>query len=603
MDSGKNLITRCSPPRAMSGGLKYGPKRYRSMRNKDSEIAVEAQLLDYARRLSQDQQKELVNRLEELSDDMRDQSTKLEPDQKQTLFHDVEDFARRIEAGDYFDGWGWDPRIQEERGWGDESWAHEMDRLFKRANQCFVAGPRSLASEAFARLLGLLLAGDDAGQFCGAKPAERMIDADLNQVRGRYFRCVYEQSPLSQRCQLLFDVLDALYGLGTSALGLQSLIDADKAPLPDMELFLPRWLEFLRSQEHGRKPGAALFQGEQHSQWLLREAVQLEKGIAGLQDLARERGARNPEAYHQWISALIAEKDVEKSVFAAREAAERIHANKDRACMAEVWAELARRADHPGAVLGARRLAFRASPSARRLLEYCAEGNPGQSALRARIKTELEYAETCDEPPSPRLMAVLDLLLGHVELAMQSLEDSSMLGWSSKDHPGHVLFPALLLVSSGILQPESESILARLWSQLDSILGLRVDGPEAHHEIFAACSLEHPNKISVSCRALLEPALGRLRLNKERRRALLKDLQEVTLKRVHSIVGNRFRRAYERASLVSVACAEAFFLTNDKASGLKLLKVIRQDFPRHRAFHKQLSDLQNDSPVLPNSAA
>jgi hypothetical protein len=603
MKSANNFVPQARSE-VLQGGLKYGPRRYRSMRNSDSDIVIEAQLLDYARRLSREQQQELMQRLDEVASGMKGELAGQKAKQNHSnLLNEVEDFVRHLEAGDYFEGWGWDARIQEERAWGDESWARDMDELFKRVNSCFLSGPRALAGECYSRMLRTFLVGDEAGIFCGAEPAERMLDSDLNVLRARYFRCIYEQTPLSKRAEQLFLAFEEFDGVGTSTLGLQAIMDVDKTQLSEFKSFLAQWIEFLRSREQECSRRPSLFEWERPGQWLLREAVQLERGAEGLADLARERGALNAEAYHQWISALMRERQFKRASFAAREASERVEDGEDRACMAEIWAELSCRNGGRREVLGARRRAFRASPNARRLLEYCAEGGPGQKALRARIKTELDYAEICEKPPTPRLMAVLDLLLGNLDLALQSLEDSSMLGWSNKDHPGHIAFPALLLVSTGMIQPESESVLARLWSQLDGVLSLRGGEPDPSQEVFSACAVAQANKIALSCRALLEPALRRVRVSKERRRDLLSGLQRVTLRRVHDIVENRFRGAYERASLVSIACAEAFFMVEEKSSGLELLKIIRQDFPRHRAFHKELSDLQNDSPVLPNFAA
>jgi hypothetical protein len=39
----------------------------------------------------------------------------------ETLIDEIEEFAQRVENGEYCDGWGWDEEIYEERDWGDES--------------------------------------------------------------------------------------------------------------------------------------------------------------------------------------------------------------------------------------------------------------------------------------------------------------------------------------------------------------------------------------------------------------------------------------------------------------------------------------------------
>src|SRR4030042_5822473 len=63
-----------------------------------------------------------------------------------TLLTDIDDFVKRIEGGEYSTGWGWDDEIHDEREWGDESWAEDMDELFDRAGELFLSGDMKLAS-------------------------------------------------------------------------------------------------------------------------------------------------------------------------------------------------------------------------------------------------------------------------------------------------------------------------------------------------------------------------------------------------------------------------------------------------------------------------
>jgi hypothetical protein len=43
-----------------------------------------------------------------------------------SLLPDVADLVERLREGEYFDAWGWDDELHEERAWGDESWVEEM---------------------------------------------------------------------------------------------------------------------------------------------------------------------------------------------------------------------------------------------------------------------------------------------------------------------------------------------------------------------------------------------------------------------------------------------------------------------------------------------
>src|SRR5207248_1601137 len=68
---------------------------------------------------------------------------------------EIDAFAARLCSGAYLEGWGWDDDLHEERAFGDESWADEMDWLFRGAADCFAAGNLELAREASDKLLFL----------------------------------------------------------------------------------------------------------------------------------------------------------------------------------------------------------------------------------------------------------------------------------------------------------------------------------------------------------------------------------------------------------------------------------------------------------------
>ena len=38
------------------------------------------------------------------------------------LFDEIDEFVARVAAGEYFEGFGWDHEVREERSFGDESW-------------------------------------------------------------------------------------------------------------------------------------------------------------------------------------------------------------------------------------------------------------------------------------------------------------------------------------------------------------------------------------------------------------------------------------------------------------------------------------------------
>jgi hypothetical protein len=110
---------------------------------------------------------------------------------------DIEGFLGRLDSCAYIQGWGWDGDLHDERSFGDESWADEMDELFKRAEAAFLEGGLTLARAAF----GLLLKSFErhAEGFCGPEKPEEMLNTDVGEAKARYLRAVYETTPLTDR--------------------------------------------------------------------------------------------------------------------------------------------------------------------------------------------------------------------------------------------------------------------------------------------------------------------------------------------------------------------------------------------------------------------
>jgi len=55
-----------------------------------------------------------------------------------SLLEDIEAFYNRVKNGEYYDHWGWDAEIHEEREFGDESWAEEMDSALNMLEERFL---------------------------------------------------------------------------------------------------------------------------------------------------------------------------------------------------------------------------------------------------------------------------------------------------------------------------------------------------------------------------------------------------------------------------------------------------------------------------------
>ena len=266
------------------------------------------------------------------------------PVESDPLLTDVDDFAHRVETGHFFQGFGWDDEIHDERSFGDDSWTYEMSDYFHAAHEAFATGNLGLARAAYRKLFDTLDLDDEVGTFSGQEPAVVMLDANLHEAMSQYLRAVYETSDPGERAGELLRQWARLPLPGEEP-SLQDIRDCAPEDLPDLDGFLPLWVGQLSDGDRGNK----LVRG------LLVEAATMSGGPSALGDLARQPGPGQGSLYLEWIRALRSASETAQAADAAREAlAAPALGSYNRAAIAEELAELSM--PDVGAVLEARRM-------------------------------------------------------------------------------------------------------------------------------------------------------------------------------------------------------------------------------------------------------
>jgi len=565
------------------------------------------------------------------------------------LLDDVASFVVALERGDYVQGWGWDDDIGEERMWGDERWALEMDVLFARADDAFFTGDLELAREAYGSLLRTFVSEPAIEGFCGPEPPEDMVDADLSAAKARYFRAIYLTEAPEARAERLVEAAQDLAFVGSEEVGIGAMADADAPPLPDQDAFLEAWTAALE-----KSAGDPMSGWTRLRKWLLREAAERGSGVAGLEALARGQGAWHPEAYGDWMQALRRQGRVAEALAAGREGLAAIAEDGGRAWLADAVADLAARRPEvdPPLAFDAARAAWRAGPSADRLLRLYGCRPEDEGARELLIEDELAWLASLDPPPPASLLARLQLLAGHYWAVALRLREAPQLGWSDADHPGRVAMPGLLGAAMGAeaLPPPAHSRLAELWEAMAQPAGWRTpglawgarpesglpeyeagdedaddgpdeedlddeagadfhddtyeDGEEAVGEELGSASIAAG--ANGSSRGIAPPLFSRALTATLRRSPLppsrvdevLTLLSEVAHDRVEAIVRAQYRNAYARAAGLVAACAEGQALAGRRAEARQLIEGIRQEFGRFYAFRGELDAAVASSTVL-----
>lgn len=499
---------------------------------------------------------------------------------EETLLDEIEAFANRVENGEYCDGWGWDEEIREERDWGDESWADEMDELFLRARTLLLQGEHRLAEEAYTQLFGILDMGQEPGHLPGNQDYSTMLKADVKEQVALFLRCVYVNASPPERPASVYAAMDT-YGHLAHGVTLQCMIHAADSVLPDLERFLTEWIHFLTQQK-----------GMRISE-LLREAVWLQGGILAISSFAREYADRYPRAYLDWIQALEKEADDTAVLQAAREGLAAIPRDyMIRAEVAEVIAKIGDKRNDGALKLEGYYERFYSNPCMRHLLDLyvtaleCGSWEQMRDQAEQRMK-ELRGQggtsagsyydrERAMSSVSEGLVCNAYLLGGRYEQVFDMCRNLDSLGWSSSDHPKPVFITfALAALSKDVVHTK---VIMKQWE--NAIAHTSYGADRVYIEKYKQAAA-HISKVI--------PFTG------EQEAFYLQWCMEEIRRRVDAIVGNQHRGSYNKAAGLVVAMAEVLACREREQEGTNFIETYRARYPRHSAFKSELAASMQES--------
>lgn len=471
-------------------------------------------------------------------------------------------FIQRLEDGDYCSGWEWDPVYQEEREWGDESWAREMDRFFLLAREMLFLGETKQAEEVYSQLFSALELGREPGHLPGDPECTNMLDVDMDEHLALFCRAIYFNSPPEKRAERLFQTINE-YDDFDRGLSLKEIMGAQDKRLPDFHRFLQDWLELLKDQPQSFVSS------------LIREAVFLQGGVNAVADLARQNPEEYPLAYLDWIAALDPD-DTEGICQVAREGLAKIPRDYAvRAQVADVLAKLGGRLRDDQLQLEGCRERFISHPTLEHLVDLYLSALAVDSfeeicELAADRIRELEQAERPYSNNHERktssvagdVAAHVFLLGGRYEEAVSRCEEKSSLGWSYSTNPKPVVLVFLLKLLAG--RAEHTRFVEKFWERT-----VRVS--DAYLQKYTSVMETIQEKIPISGEQeefFLNWCIGQVK------------------ERADAIVSNKYRSSYDKAAEILVALAEV--LTAKGRGGISLIEEYHLKFQRYNAFRKEL---------------
>lgn len=509
--------------------------------------------------------------------------------QQEDLLADIADLVGEFEAAmkkaDH-----WEKRSE----WGEyddedslgpyEEFVAPLAELFDRSEATFDYGDLPLARAAYQKLFEALTLEDDYGR---GVQASDLSSVDMGEAGARYLRAVYESEPLAGRPQALFEQMQQMRSrLIRPRPLLDDLVQISSRPLPDRERFLMEWIAFLREQS-----------GDDADAWL-REAIRLAQGTQGLKALARTEGQQRPRAYLDWFAALEQEGKQREVLAAAQEALQTLPAGLPiRAAIADRLCAAAAQLNETEVLRAGRREAFIAKPTLARLLDLW-EAAPAGTERPASLRQAVEHVRGCLAHPPARqesiqwgeddlerpvwvdksLLAHACLLAGDFDAAQQLAAQENALGWSGGHNPQGLAVAFFLALLSGKTPDTLPTNLAQLWQW----------GLQSNAGFWVGAVVQEAPALKRLERVYTEQ-FANASLSPKKQSEVLEWCLEVAQQRVNAIVGGQHRKSYDKAAVLTAACAEALRLRGDKEAANALVSQVRNSFPRHRAFQSELN--------------
>ena len=505
------------------------------------------------------------------------------------LLREIEAFGKRAANHEYTDGWGWDNEYGEERAWGDDSWAPEVDDLFEQIGEFYEAGDYGLARQAYENLLDIYNGGNEEGQFSGYDHDE-MIETDIDEAALRYLRCIYLTEKPSSRPDALFDAISGLHYCHDN-LNIHGMINVSLEELPGLDEFGKEWAAFLKRQSDSRIVSD-----------LIKEGVRLFEGTKGLEILATEGGGQFPGSFTEWLEALKKEKKYEEMIRAATLGLEKLPEYLViRARIADYLHEAAGKLKREDMVERSLKEALYASPSLDRLLNFL-DSAKNAEMKRALIdgaldrfhtirKRESKSPQDLNRSPDHRenyvpgdLEMCCHLLKGDYFRVASLVAKSEPLGWSYGGNLNALAVSFFLYVRWN-REKSLTANMAQLWQEATSFRTLSYNERED-------CGSGDPGS---RFQDYLENVLKEYTVSDRDRDKYFKDAEKTAQKRIDAIVGGKHRKSYWKTARLILAIAETYWSNNEQDKGQRLINQFREKYNRHSAFIRELRTMTDKS--------
>lgn len=399
----------------------------------------------------------------------------------------------------------------------------DVDDWLRDGNYAFLAGDYAAAFRIFRALLVPVDRGDiDLGQH---EMVESVLGVDVDQCVAQYAVSAYMLASPNDRAHAVYAALvEDVQSISSFREPLRNLEKTTSKPLPEFDEFMLHWHALLEDKVKAER----VSWDRKEALWL-REVVARREGPDGLAKLARR--SRRGDDFRAWCAVLEEEEDWSALRLAAEEAATLV---EDRAhCQGEFLDDAALAAQKLGAedLPIALKRAWQGAPSFARLRRFL-----GASATREEFLAQARMALKSAPADAMRQRALLHVILGDFNAATMLLSNAPGLGWSSAEHPGHLLFP----------------LFAGLLGGTKATLEFSGEGGNASGLAYD----ERPKLHMPTIEEILDLAETKLPDETSLRLSLVGAMRTAAEKRITGVTEEKRRARYSHAASLAVQCVQ-----------------------------------------------
>lgn len=439
----------------------------------------------------------------------------------------------------------------------------DVSEHLRLASRAFLAGDHASARAVFEALLIPISTVDiHLGQH---GLIEDVLSVDVHTCIAQYVTSVYTTTPLPDRPGAVFKAIENVKPIGSMLNPIGEMEGVSAGALPDLGAFLPRWVKHLGR----RRPSKDEWESD-HERGL-REAVLRLDGVNGLERLARK--TKRPQTCLAWCEAFVERGDWAGALHAYDDSVVLVGKSHWRGELldgAALAAQQLKRSDLAERLAAA----WHAAPTLARLLRWLVTEDRSPTALRVKAR---KIVSRCPKTAG-RQLGLLRLLACDIGAAADLLSQAPGLGWSSDEHPGHVLFPSFALL---LAHRTSRSVPDALLADLDSTCRDPL-------EVLSPDDVERRPKLGTpSIATLIQGVSSTITFVEEDLRSMVDSMCVAAERRVEGILGRSRRRQYGHAAMLVASCVALA-----PAGGGKELSAwmmgLRQTYSRRHAFREEL---------------